>query len=88
MGLKSKGETVEEIAGIVKGISEIHCRLKRNFRMFWIIVEQAVMVHQALILARPPLLLLQVQEFQLLNMEIRSISSKTGSADVLEELRN
>ena len=76
MGLKSKGETVEEIAGIVRALKENTVRFKKDIRMFWIIAELAVMDHRVLISAPPLLLSLQVQEFRLENMETEAFQVK------------
>lgn len=49
MGLKSKGETVEEITGIVRALKENTLSFKKGFQMSWIIAELAGMDHRVLI---------------------------------------
>ena len=85
IGLKMKGETIEEIAGLVKEFVPMHCHLER-FLAVWIIVGREEMDLKTFNISSTSAFVIAAAGIPVAKHGNRSVSSKSGSADVLEEL--
>jgi anthranilate phosphoribosyltransferase len=86
MGLKSKGETVEEITGIVKGLKENTLPFRKKFPQVLDNCGTGGDGSSSFNISTTSALVIAAAGIPVAKHGNRSISSKTGSADVLEYL--
>ena len=86
MGLKTKGETADEITGIVRALKAHATVLPETFQMLFATVGLVETNPIALTFRLPFALFWLLEGIRMAKAGNRSVSSKSGSADVLEEL--
>lgn len=86
IGLKTKGETVEEIAGLVKGIRANSLTFKKKFPNIMDNCGTGGDGSKSFNISSTSAFVISAAGIPVAKHGNRSISSKTGSADVLEEL--